>query len=35
MLPDIMRTLGNVTMNVGLTAAVNREKTARMQPGAG
>ena len=35
MLPDIMRTLGNVTMNVGLTAAVNREKTTRTQPDAG
>ncbi|ABC64140.1 dicarboxylate/amino acid:cation symporter [Erythrobacter litoralis] len=32
MLPDIMRTLANVTMNVGLTAAVDREKSVSMQP---
>ncbi|MDC0886694.1 dicarboxylate/amino acid:cation symporter [Altererythrobacter sp.] len=32
MLPDIMRTLANVTMNVGLTAAVDREKATSLQP---
>lgn len=32
MLPDIMRTLANVTMNVGLSAAVDREKSIAMQP---
>ncbi|MXP30428.1 dicarboxylate/amino acid:cation symporter [Parerythrobacter jejuensis] len=32
MLPDIMRTLANVTMNVGLTAAVDREKDTGLQP---
>jgi len=34
MLPDIMRTLANVTMNVGLTSAVNREKSESLQPDA-
>ncbi|WP_284126569.1 dicarboxylate/amino acid:cation symporter [Parerythrobacter aestuarii] len=31
MLPDIMRTLANVTMNVGLTTAVNRQNSGDMQ----
>ncbi|WP_435419321.1 dicarboxylate/amino acid:cation symporter [Parerythrobacter aurantius] len=35
MLPDIMRTLGNVTMNVGLTAALDRQNSSRLQPGGG
>lgn len=31
MLPDLMRTLGNVTMDVAVTAAVDREKAARQE----
>ncbi len=32
MLPDIMRTVGNVTMNVALASFVNRENSAQVQP---
>ena len=32
MLPDIMRTLANVTMNVALTSAIDRENPDDMQP---
>jgi proton glutamate symport protein len=32
MLPDIMRTLANVTMNVALTSAIDRENSEDMQP---
>lgn len=35
MLPDIMRTIGNVTMNVALASFLNREKSASLQPHAG
>lgn len=35
MLPDIMRTLGNVTMNVGLASFVNRLSSGKLQPAAG
>jgi len=32
MLPDIMRTIGNVTMNVALATFLDREKSADLQP---
>lgn len=32
MLPDIMRTVGNVSMNVALASFVNRENSAQVQP---
>ncbi len=32
MMPDIMRTIGNVTMDTALAAAVDRKKGAAMQP---
>lgn len=35
MLPDIMRTVGNVTMNVALATFLNREKSGGLQPDAG
>ncbi|UIP06760.1 dicarboxylate/amino acid:cation symporter [Erythrobacter sp. SDW2] len=35
MLPDIMRTIGNVTMNVALAGFLNRGKSANLQPDAG
>jgi proton glutamate symport protein len=35
MLPDIMRTLGNVTMNVGLTNFLNRNAGQNLQPAPG
>lgn len=35
MIPDIMRTVGNVTMNVALASFVNRTKSGPVQPDAG
>lgn len=35
MLPDIMRTIGNVTMNVALSSFLNRQNSGDLQPDAG